>query len=100
MGIGEIMSTTIRISRETKQMLEELGHKGQSFDDIVRLCAIELFNKNHMYITNSPVETSTGIEYIEIRVPKHITDIKETNIFGVTLEDSLGRLCEEHNIKY
>lgn len=94
------MTTTIRVSRETKKMLEELGHKGQSFDEIVRLCAFELFNKQHEYITNTPIETNTGIEYIQIRVPKHIKEIKSTNVLGIDIQDSLGALCDEHNIKY
>lgn len=30
------IDTTIRIKRETKKLLEDLGRKGQSFDEIVR----------------------------------------------------------------
>ena len=97
---GEKMSTTIRVSRETKKRLEELGHKGQSFDEIVQLCAIELSNRQHEYLINTPIETDKGIEYIEIRVPKHIKEIKSTNVLGINIQDSLSALCEEHNIKY
>ena len=81
-------------------MLERIGHKNMTFDDIVRLGAIELFNKSNEYITNMPVDTPNGLEYIEIRVPKHIREIKSTNIFGMKFEDALARLCEEHGIKY
>ena len=94
------MTTTIRISRETKKVLEGLGHKGQSFEDIVRLCAIELSNKQNEYLINTPIETDKGIEYIEIRVPKHIKEIKSSNVLGINIQDSLSALCEEHNIKY
>ena len=93
------MSTTIRINRETKKLLEEIGHKGETFDMIVRAGALELSNKNHMYITNSPVITPNGVEYVEIRVPKHIKEITETNVLGRTLKDSLHSLCNEHDIK-
>lgn len=31
--------TNIKITRETKAMLDELGHKGDSYDDIVRRLA-------------------------------------------------------------
>ena len=92
-------TTTIRISRETKSLLEKIGHKGQTFDDLVKLGAIEVSNKEKVFITNLGVETPNGVEYIEIRVPKHINKIKSTNLFGMGFEDALAGLCEENNIQ-
>ena len=34
--MGDIMTTTIAVSSETKEMLRLLGEKGESYDDIVR----------------------------------------------------------------
>ena len=52
-----------------------------------------------MLLTNLGVETPNGVEYIEIRVPKHINKIKSTNLFGMGFEDALAGLCEENNIQ-
>lgn len=41
------MTTTIRIHRETKQKLEELGRKGQTFDDIIKQLIETYENQNH-----------------------------------------------------
>lgn len=35
-GLMETMPTTISLDPDTKEMLRELGHKGESYDDIVR----------------------------------------------------------------
>ncbi len=36
MVIGDIMTTTIAVSSETKEMLRLLGEKGESYDDILK----------------------------------------------------------------
>ena len=90
------MSTTIRVSRETKNKLEQVGHKNQSFDDIVRLGAMELFNKNNVHIINVPVSTRNGIEYIEIRVPKHL---KSFHVDKGALSDAIYGIAEDNNIE-
>lgn len=41
------MTTTIRIRRETKQKLEEIGRKGQTFDDIIKQLIETYENQNH-----------------------------------------------------
>lgn len=40
------MTTTIRISRETKKELERIGHKGQTFNDII-LMLLEYYYSNN-----------------------------------------------------
>jgi len=94
--IGDIMSTTIRISRETKKLLEDTGHKGQTFDDLVHNGAVELFNKSKYHIINVPMSSKNGIVYIEVRVPKSLTSL---NIDCDELSDCIGSLCEDNNIE-
>lgn len=93
-------TTTIRIKRSTKQKLDAIGHKGMSYDDIVNNAVIELHNKQNVHIANLGVGTPNGVEYIEIRVPKHIKEITTTNLMGIDFNDTLGALCEENNIKW
>ncbi len=90
------MSTTIRISRETKRELEAVGHKGETFDSLVHKGAVELFNKSNHHIINVPMQTKTGIIYIEVRIPKSITSL---NIDCDELSDCINSLCEENDIE-
>lgn len=90
------MSTTIRISRETKRELENMGHKGETFDDLVHKGTVELFNKANHHIINVPMQTKTGTIDIEVRVPKFITSL---NIDCDELSDCISSLCEENDIE-
>lgn len=90
------MTTTIRISRETKRELENMGHKGETFDDLVHKGAIELFNKSKHHVINVPMSSKNGIVYIEVRVPKSLTSL---NIDCNELSDCIGSLCEENDIE-
>ena len=40
------MTTTIRIKRSTKKRLETIGHKGQTFDDLINIL-IENYEKTY-----------------------------------------------------
>lgn len=92
------MSTTIRVSRETKQLLEEIGHKGQSFDDIVRAGAIELKNKQAVHIWNVPLFNGHTCQesYVELRVPKCIRSLA---VDEEELASGLRYIMEENGIE-
>ena len=90
------MSTTIRISRETKRELEAVGHKSETFDSLVHKGAIELSNTRNCHIINVPMSSKNGIVYIEVRVPKSLTSL---NIDCDELSDCIGSLCEDNNIE-
>lgn len=88
------MSTTIRISRETKKMLEELGRKGQSFDDIVHHAAIALNNEQQYeeYYFSYRVTGQIDLQYGKIALPK-----KEGKI-TIKMSDvkcAIRSICEE-----
>ena len=87
----------IQLKKSTHNRLCDIGAKGQTFDDIVdRL----LMNEENFFTHNMPVETPTGVEYIEIRVPRHIKKIVSTNIMGMEFKDALDALCEENGIEW
>lgn len=76
------MSTTIRVSRETKDKLENMGNKGQSFDDIIT----SLIHQRNILAIH---EICRGMEdfdkgtvmqvfdYIEYEIPSTCTDYDE-----------------------
>lgn len=39
-NIGDIMTTTIAVTKETKDMLKDLGTKGETYDEIIRKMTI------------------------------------------------------------
>jgi len=94
----EDKDTTIRVKQSTKEKLNEVGQKGQSYDDIVRLGANEVFNKSHMHIINVPMFNGRTQQesYIELRVPK---SIRELAIDEIALLDGLKHIMEENGIK-
>lgn len=79
--------TTIRVSMETKKELEELGRKGQTFNEIVHECIISKHNENLYGEYYFPYRTtgSLNLQYGKISAPKnengeveiHIEDIVE-----------------------
>ena len=40
MSIGDIMATTIAVSEETKELLKNLGAKGETYDEIIKMMSI------------------------------------------------------------
>lgn len=90
------MSTTIRISRETKKMLEELGRKGQSFDDIVHHAAIALNNERFyedMYF-HFRDSNHIDLQYGKICLPKRSKGGK-IKIHSEDIVESIYSICEE-----
>ena len=88
------MTTTIRLHRETKQKLEEIGRKGQSFDDIINNCIIEYCN-NQLYEEHYfalRVEGEMNLQYGKISIPKKISGKK---VKDVDLLDDYGYLLEQ-----
>ena len=92
------MSTTIRISRETKRMLEDAGHKGETFDMIVRAGAIALANERAVYKSNVALFNGHTQQesYIEIRVPKCIRSLA---IDEEKIASELRGIMEENGIE-
>lgn len=92
------MSTTIRISRKTKKLLEEIGKKGQTFDELVYLGAIALSNDNNHYSYNAPMFNGETWQesYIEVRVPK---SIKKLAVDEEELLSALRFIMEDHDIE-
>jgi hypothetical protein len=93
-----IMSTTIRISRDTKKLLENTGHKGETFDMIVRAGAIALANERAVYKSNVALFNGHTQQesYIEIRVPKCIRSLA---VDKEKLASELRGIMEENNIE-
>lgn len=91
-------TTTIRIKRSTKQKLDDIGRKGMTYDDIVRVGAIEVKNKESHYIWNVPMFNGDTCQesYIEIRVPKHISKLA---VDEDGLVESLRYIMEENGIQ-
>ena len=87
----------IQLKKTTHQRLCDLGSKGQTFDDIVDKL---LLSEENFFTYNMPIETPKGIEYLEIRIPKHIEKIISTNIMGMEFKDALSALCEENGIEW
>lgn len=92
------MSTTIRISRETKKNLQELGRKGQTFDDLVRAGTVELENKEQFHVWNVPMFNGDTQQesYIEVRVPK---SVRKLAVDEEGLVSALRYIMEEHGIE-
>ena len=88
-------STTIRVKESTKEILNKLGHKGMSYDDIIRDLTKTVYNWDKVLKTSVPVKTKTGIQYIDIIMPK----MSSIEIDGADFEDAIGSLCDENGIE-
>jgi len=88
-------STTIRVKESTKEILNKLGHKGMSYDDIIRDLTKTVYDWDKVLRTSVPVKTKNGIQYIDIIMPK----MSSIEIDGADFEDAIGSLCDENGIE-
>ena len=88
-------STTIRVKESTKERLNQLGHKGMSYDDIIRKVTKVTYNWDRVYRTSIPVRTRNGIQYIDVIMPK----MSSIFIDGDEYTDAIASICEENGIE-
>lgn len=106
------MSTTIRVSNETKTRLQEMGVKGQSYDDIIMaiyhqrniLAIHEICSEMPNLEENETLSLSTvhqvfdTIGYLIPDAPTE-TNLKGENWYNHTTYDDAQRLYREHIIE-